>query len=167
MKILPIMFRRAQGSRARAASATRIAIGAMTAIVCLVAVPGAPAIPAQDSPPPPDINGNWFNPDPHTRGLVKIEIKGRAIHPYGTCSPSPCDWGVMEAKPFSAGVDSQETSALLARRKTDIEEDEIILSLEPDGRLRVEVLTQFTDRSSRTDFRIVDCFVRGRVPYNP
>ena len=105
--------------------------------------------------------------DPQTRGLVRIVINDRKIHPFGACHPNPCDWGELKGKSFTAGVDSSNATALTAKTTTNFDKVELTVSLEGDGRLRVETFTHFTDESGRADYRTVNYFVRGRIPYVP
>jgi hypothetical protein len=114
-----------------------------------------------------DLNGVWINVNPKTRGLVRIEIQNKKIHPYGACHPDPCDWGVLKVKGFASTVDSGVAVALTAKQTTSFSHSEITLSLEHDGRLRAEVFTHFTDNSGRADYRSVDYFERVRPAYAP
>ena len=114
-----------------------------------------------------DMNGNWFNVDANTRGLVQIEIHDNKIHPWGACHPNPCDWGVLKAKSFAQAVDSGLAVALLSKQSTSFSHVEITLSLERDGRLRAEVFTHFTDNSGRADYRTANYFTRRRPAYAP
>jgi hypothetical protein len=141
--------------------ASSIALTAITDI-CGLRPAQAQAFAAAES-----MNGLWVNVDPNTRGLVRIEIHDRRIHPYGACHPDLCDWGVLKARSFAAGVDSSPATAMLARQATSFSRSEISLSLEAHGRLRVEVFTHFTDQSGRADYRSVDYFAHNRAPYNP
>lgn len=52
--------------------------------------------------------GVWVNMNPATRSIVRIIIRkagtGITVHPFGACTPTPCDHGVMGANAFSRGV---------------------------------------------------------------
>jgi hypothetical protein len=111
------------------------------------------------------MNGAWVNVDSATRGLAMIDVDGNKIHPYGTCHPQVCDWGLLKSKAFASDVNASEQGALRATMKTQFDKVEITVELEPDGRLRVETFTHFTDQSGRSDYREVGFFVRGRAPY--
>ncbi len=113
------------------------------------------------------MNGTWINVDPATRGIVRIQINGEKVHPYGACHPDLCDWGVLKAKSFAASVDSHDATAFFARQKTGFSRSEITLSLDPGGKLRVEVFTHFTDGSGRADYRTVNTFMRNPAAYVP
>lgn len=135
-------------------------------ILMILSMTGALAIsrPAAQQMPA-NFDGTWFNVDPATRGLVKIVIRGVKIHPYGACHPDPCDWGVIKAKNFGSSVNTTAAAALLAKQTTSFSKVEMTLSLDPDGRLRAELFTHFTDGSGRADYRTVNYFMRGRLPY--
>jgi hypothetical protein len=145
----------------------RFALVATTSMAIFLPVCGAPAAPAQTPAATNDMNGTWVNVDPATRGLVRIEINGNKIHPYGACHPDPCDWGILKAKSFAQTVDSGGAVALLAKQTTSFSRVEITLSLERDGRLRAEVFTHFTDSSGRADYRTVNYYTRFRPAYAP
>ena len=113
------------------------------------------------------LDGDWQNVDPNTRGIVEIVIAGRKVHPFGACHPSACDQGVIKAKGFASSVDSSDIRRLVAKERTGFSQVEITLSLEPDGRLRADRFTHFTDGSGRADYSAVDYFKRGRRPYVP
>lgn len=120
---------------------------------------------AAQQPASGGLNGTWINVDPHTRGLVRVVINGNRIHPYGACHPDPCDWGVLKAKSFSGSVDTSSLTALEAKQTTSFSRVNLTLSLEPDGKLRVEAFTHFTDNSGRADYHSENFFIRGRAPY--
>ena len=145
----------------------RFAFVATMPMAILLTVCGAPAAPAQTPVVTSDMNGTWVNVDAKTRGLVRIEINGNRVHPYGACHPDPCDWGTLKAKSFAQTVDSGAAVALLAKQSTSFSHVEITLSLERDGRLRAEVFTHFTDGSGRADYRTVNYFTRFRPAYAP
>ena len=65
-----------------------------------------------------NLNGVWINVNPKTRGLVRIEIQNKKIHPYGACYPDPCDWGVLKVRSFASTVDSGVAVALTAKQTT-------------------------------------------------
>lgn len=145
-----------------------IAFAFLLGAACLSASLGiriAPRAAAQGAAAIGALDGTWVNVDPATRGLVRIAIDAKKIHPYGACHPDACDWGVLKAKSFAASVDSSNATALQAKKVTSFSRAEITLSLESDGRLRAEVFTHFTDGSGRADYRTVNYFVRGRAPY--
>lgn len=139
-----------------------------TAAIVLGSFSATP-VRAQQSPQAgaSDLNGDWQNVDPNTRGIVEIVIKGTKVHPFGACHPTACDQGVVKAKSFASSVDSSDIRRLVAKEHTGFSQVEITLLLEPDGRLRADRFTHFTDGSGRADYSAVDYFKRGRRPYAP
>jgi len=123
--------------------------------------------PAQQPAATGSLNGTWINVDPATRGIVRIQIKGNKVHPYGACHPDLCDWGVLKAKAFAGGADSSSAAALLAKQTTAFGRVQITLSLDTRGRLQVEEFTHFTDSSGRVDYRTVNTFMRNPAAYVP
>jgi hypothetical protein len=146
-----------------------ILIAVATAAIVLGPPSAKPPLRAQQSPQAgaSALDGDWQNIDPNTRGIVEIVISGRRVHPFGACHPTACDQGVIKAKSFASSVDSSDIRRLVAKEHTDFSQVEITLSLEPDGRLRADRFTHFTDESGRADYSAVDYFKRGRRPYVP
>jgi hypothetical protein len=167
MKALANLLRRTRHDRKSSSSAQPLSILARYVAICILAVLGASALPAQHSFSSGGLNGSWVNVDPNTRGLVRIVIDDRKIHPFGACHPDPCDWGNLKGNILAAGVDASNATALMAKKSTNFDKVELTVSLESDGRLRAEVFTHFTDGSGRADYRTVNYFIRGRIPYVP
>lgn len=106
------------------------------------------------------LNGDWKNVDSHSRGLVRIVVEGTKVHPYGACQPAACDWGTARAQSFASAVDARDTFALLANSDSSFDRNVLTISLETDGRLRVQVFTHYTDHSGRADHSSVEYFLR-------
>jgi len=116
---------------------------------------------------PGPLDGHWTNIASETVNLARIEIHGTEIHLFGDCRPTPCDWGVEEARGYASSVRSSDITALYFHRVTNFNEVEIAISLERDGLLRVQTFTHFTDSSRRADYSMVDFFERDRAPNKP
>jgi hypothetical protein len=110
-------------------------------------------------------DGSWVNIDSTSRGMAMIEIAGNMIHPYGACQPRFCDMGEIKASSFAYSVNGGAPAALFAEANQGFAEQKIVVVLEQGDRLRVEVLTHFTDGSHRADYYMVGYFMRGRQPY--
>jgi hypothetical protein len=106
------------------------------------------------------LNGDWKNVNAATRGLVRIVVDGTAVHPYGSCHPTACDWGELHAQSFASRVDAHDRIALLANHETNFDKSVMTISLEPDGRLRVQTFNHYIDGSHRADASFVDYFSR-------
>jgi hypothetical protein len=129
--------------------------------------PRAPVPAKRPTPRPSGLDGDWRNVDPNTRSIVEIIIAGKDIHPYGACRPNACDMGVITAESFASSTQSSDISKLVAKKNQGFSQIEISLSLEPDGRLRAEKFTHFTDGSGRADYSSVDYFNRSGPLNNP
>jgi len=100
--------------------------------------------------------GTWKNVDPNTRGLVQIDIaatsNGVTVRPWGSCSPTPCDWGTQSvAVPSGASAFDVHWDHGFATVDQHYQ-------LNADGTLTVTGFTHFTDNSGRTDYTADDRF---------
>ena len=106
------------------------------------------------------LSGDWKNVTPAARGLVRVIVDGDKVHPFGACHPTACDWGEHRAQIFASKVDAKDSFALLANVDTSFDRTVITISLEEDGRLRVQTFTHFTDATRRADYSVIEYFVR-------
>ena len=101
------------------------------------------------------IVGTWIADDPATRGLVKIVIAASGstltVHPYGACSPKPCDWGTQPAIPYAMDVSSPAAIAFSAAFKFPFKQT-VLVGRILQGTLEVETFDQFTDGSGRSNY---------------
>jgi len=123
--------------------------------------PGAPSSAAK--PVMNQLDGTWLNVDSGTVALAQIAIDGLNVHPFGGCSPTPCDWGILKGKAFKASGRSRGVGAMTAQMETTFSEMTLNLSLEGDGRLRVDLFTQFTNGGRGADNHHVDYLVHEPV----
>lgn len=94
-----------------------------------------------------DFPGLWINIDAATSGITQVEIQavsnGLSIHPWGSCTPTDCDWGArtfqVNANPFTITW----TESFCIRTQ--------IYSHLSNGRLHIYCLTHYTDWSGRVD----------------
>lgn len=107
--------------------------------------------------------GSWRNCDKKTRGLVRIDLASRrgalAVHPFGACSPKPCDWGTQRGQAYSESVVSRDAVAFTATFKTSFKVT-IVTGHLCDGCLVVETYSRFTDKSGRCPYYSRECFCR-------
>jgi hypothetical protein len=94
--------------------------------------------------------GIWVNEDPDTGGITRVVIAPWAVHMWGSCTPTDCDWG--EA-PYSIHEDElhvvwDQGFALEIQ----------ILALLPNGTLRVETTSTFTEGTGSMSW--TDTFLR-------
>ena len=97
----------------------------------------------------------WVNTDPATRGMVKIVIAaaggGVSAHAFGACTPTPCDWGTVPGKVFSANVSSSTGIAFTAHYSFGFKNTTVTGHLNGKN-LIVETFDEFTDGSARNNY---------------
>lgn len=113
--------------------------------------------------------GKWSNSTPKNRGLTRVEISFDGtqvkVHPYGSCHPTDCDMGEMDATAYGPSVDSNALStaqAIVVEKTTSFSEMMMVIRLLDRNRLQVESFTKFTDRSGRASYTAVETFTRSR-----
>jgi hypothetical protein len=108
---------------------------------------------------PAPIVATWVNCDHATRGLVRLMIapKGNEItvHAFGACSPTPCDWGVVNGLVYAPNVTSNTAIAFTATYTFSFKQTVIVGHL-MNGALIVETFDHFTDGSGRADYYSLD-----------
>lgn len=118
--------------------------------------------PPAQRPPTQSINsfvGMWDSPT-QTRNIPRVivdkNIQGNniQIQLFGSCTPTNCDWGKIK------GVYSPMDGKIQATYTFPFKTTKVILSLTPDGKLKVETSNHFTDKSGRADYNSVDSLVR-------
>jgi hypothetical protein len=140
---------------------------AICAVAGTLLLCGAITAQTQQSAERGGFNGNWVNADAKTRNLARIEIEGMNVHPFGACSPTPCDWGVLPAKSDTKPDGVIRRATLVAVHTTKAEQNTLTIQLEQDGRLSVNVQTHFTDNSGRRDYGVVNAMVRETAHNRP
>jgi hypothetical protein len=107
--------------------------------------------------------GKWLNCDNKTGSLVRVELGSRrgilTVHPFGACTPTPCDWGAVKGLAYSESVSSIDAVAFTAIFKFSFKET-IVTGHLCEGCLLVETYNHFTDSSGRCDYYSRDCFCR-------
>lgn len=116
--------------------------------------------------------GVWVNTNPATRSIVRVIIRkagtGITVHPFGACSPTPCDHGVMSADAFARAVTSSVSVGFNAEHNFGFKMTSYNGYLQ--GR-RLALLTQntFAAGDSRMDYTVLETFrrINTRVPAEP
>jgi hypothetical protein len=105
------------------------------------------------------ILGTWVNCDHQTRGMVRLMIaangKEVTIHGFGACSPTPCDWGVVNGLVYADNVASVPAVAFTALYTFGFKQTTVVGHL-LKGALYVETFDHFTDQSGRADYYSLD-----------
>ena len=103
--------------------------------------------------------GHWVNSNLSTANLVSIDITkpgaNLRVHPWGKCTPTPCDWGTVNATVPPSGINYQAVFNPGFKTAT------LRLILSPDhNRLTVINQTVFTDGSGRAPYSTTEVFRR-------
>jgi len=105
-----------------------------------------------------DYVGKWTNADLNTRGIttLHITVEGQRItvHAWGKCHPQDCDWGTAKAQYY-------RDNTLRAVYTTKIAKRSLVLTMEGANTMKAQVLTHFTDKSGREDYRSSESFTRA------
>lgn len=99
--------------------------------------------------------GNWNNCDKNTRGLVRVVLAAKGstltVHGFGACSPTPCDWGVVEGIAYGESVVATEAIAFTAHYDFGFAET-IVTGRLDSGTLIVDTFDKFKDGSGRSNY---------------
>ena len=128
----------------------------------LVIVATAPASFAQIA----RFAGDWRNITA-SRGIVRIVVTpsgaGANVQVFGSCSPTPCDWGVQPAVIYAPTVASNPTTTAIAMTAAyHFSFKDAIVVLRPDGAagLSAQIYNRFTPTDGRTNYALFERFVR-------
>lgn len=113
------------------------------------------------------ILGTW-NQVGNNGGVIKIVITGGngiiEVHPYGACSPTPCDWGIHPALAFSSSVVSDIAQGFEAKIvfsfKTVYLQGHLFKNSLGQVMLEVTVQNQFAPGDFRWDYQQTANYVR-------
>lgn len=112
---------------------------------------------------PSALVGTWTNTNPATNDLVKVMIaaagSGISVEVFGACVPTPCVWGSMPGIAYAASVSSSPAVAFSAQYKFSFAQVIVVGHLQGKF-LEVEVFTQFTDGSGRSNLYTTDQMVK-------
>jgi len=153
--------------------ASSMVVGGLTLPVL---TPTAHALCAAPEEP---FGGTWNNVDSRTRGIRRVQISfqcndvvlcpvgepcqrpepsGFYIRPFGSCSPTDCDWGAKYAN-YSPTRRSLTTSFNQSFAIRNLEA-RIVRGGSRDGQLMVIWRTRFTDGSGRANYTRTEYFTR-------
>ena len=120
-------------------------------------------ITPQVAPPPANLMGTWVSDDPATRGIVKIVLSSAGgvltVHAFGSCSPTPCDWGTVRGQTYGPDVSTARAVAFTATYKPGFKVT-ILAGHLRSGRLVVDSFSAFAAGDSRSDYYASGSFHR-------
>ena len=98
---------------------------------------------------------------------LKIAISGGAptVHAFGACSPSNCDMGEVRGITYGANISSTVGRTILAPYSFGFKNEQLVIvyGRNADGveRLTVGNYNEFTDGSGRSNYTVLETFVRA------
>jgi hypothetical protein len=124
-------------------------------------MPMAGERPAVIAPAP--LIGTWVNTNKATNDLEKIIITaaggGITVQVFGACKPTPCPWGSVPGFIYAANVSSNKVVAFCADYRFGFGAATVLGHLQGQY-LEVEVFTEFTDGSGRSNLYTTDQMVK-------
>ena len=127
----------------------------------------ATTYPAGKQPSVPDaMVGVWHNVLKAPKALVRIEITrandgSLLVHPFGACTPTPCDTGVTAAIAYGASPSATSATRFLAPADYGFKRTLYAgLSISSKGVLTVATSSEFTDGSGRSSYALLERFTR-------
>jgi hypothetical protein len=107
--------------------------------------------------------GTWTNTNKATNDLEKIVITaagtGISVQAFGACQPTPCSWGTVPGFIYAANVSSSKLVAFCADYRFGFAAVTVLGHLQGQY-LEVEVFTEFTDGSGRSNLYTTDQMVK-------
>ncbi len=115
--------------------------------------------------------GQWVNLNPMTQGVTRIVISTPGgpvrVHAFGQCSPTDCDWGAVDGRPFGPHPGANAlgaTQSIMARINAGFANKFLVIERIGPDRLQVKVFTDFIDNSGRQDYVRTHTFRRAAGP---
>ena len=120
-----------------------------------------------------DFLGKWVNVDSNTRGVTNFIITGTTpgdtlkIQVFGKCHPTDCNWGTEALHLYGSSISDQNYQFGTAVYNKEHAVTLLTMELQDDGRLALEVFTQFKS-GNRNNYHTHDHFQkrpgRGETP---
>lgn len=123
-----------------------------------------------------DFLGQWRNQNTSTNDVTRVTVTQSGgtlrVNVFGSCTPTDCDWGVVNATAFAAtaaGNVNNDADVVLATYTQGFARKTVLLRLN-GANIAYEVFTEFTDGSGRANYRTSGRLVRdgivgpGRIP---
>lgn len=111
-----------------------------------------------------NVVGVWNNANPATGGIVRVIVRrtvtGISVQPFGACSPTPCNHGIIGARAFSPGVGNAQASGFNAVRNFGFKSTNYNAILQGNV---MTLLTQdtFAGADTRFNYTSMERFVRA------
>ena len=138
--------------------------GTCACLIALLAILGSRPAEAKQPTNFSSLVGTWVS-TATTEGLVQVIITDVGgvleVHPYGACTPTPCDWGAHSALAFSTGIASSTAVGFLlsiSLGETIYLQGHLVKS--PTGQTLLEITAEtiFPVRDPRNDYELTNDF---------
>jgi len=123
-----------------------------------------------------DFLGQWRNQNTSTNDVTRVTVTQTGgtlrLRVFGSCTPTDCDWGIVNATAFAASAGGNVTNdadVVMATYTQGHARKTVLLRLN-GANIAYEVFTEFTDSSGRANYRTSGRLVRdgivgpGRIP---
>lgn len=115
-----------------------------------------------------DFVGQWTNQDTNTNDVTRVTVTRTGanlrINVFGSCSPTDCDWGAVNATAFAAtagGNINNDADVMMATYTQGFARKTVLLRLN-GANIAYEVFTEFTDSSGRANYHTSGRLQRAR-----
>ena len=106
-----------------------------------------------------DFVGQWTNQDSNTSDVTRVTVTRTGanlrVNVFGSCHPTDCDWGAVNATAFAAtagGNLNNDADVVMATYTQGFARKTVLLRLN-GANIAYEVFTEFTDSSGRANYR--------------
>ena len=106
-----------------------------------------------------DFVGQWTNQDSNTADVTRVTVTRTGanlrVNVFGSCHPTDCDWGAVNATAFAAtagGNLNNDADVVMATYTQGFARKTVLLRLN-GANIAYEVFTEFTDSSGRANYR--------------
>jgi hypothetical protein len=123
-----------------------------------------------------DFLGQWRNQNTSTSDVTRVTVTRTGgtlrLNVFGSCTPTDCDWGLVNATAFAAtatGDADNDADVVMTTYTQGFARKTVLLRLN-GANIAYEVFTEFTDGSGRSNYRTSGRLVRdgivgpGRIP---
>lgn len=120
----------------------------------------------------PALNGGAFGtwvPSGASNNIAKVVIGGSAaaplVHAYGSCTPTPCDWGTVRNITYGATISTVRGTSGIAPYVFSFKKTQLLLKYTISSNdvetLTVVAYNEFTDGSGRANYVVTQKLVRA------
>jgi hypothetical protein len=111
--------------------------------------------------------GTWKNTSPTGGNITRVRLTRNpdgslAVHAFGNCTPTLCNWGVVHGITFGTSISSLNGQVFLAPYTFTFKKALLSGSVNRPGTiLTIQTNSEFTDHSGRSNYVVTDTFTRA------